>query len=108
MLVTIERHRLTVLLEVATGRLEVVERRFRRKAQLLQAARRVIDVDQQRAAWAALFEPLVVRTGSNQPHRRRPQLRWQTPIAHRSADGPVFKEQGVTVNELLALLMAGG
>ncbi len=60
-LVAVERHRLPVALEVRDRRAEVVEGRLGlHEPQLHELARRVIDVDEQRAPRSARFEPLVV------------------------------------------------
>src|SRR5204863_9767235 len=62
-LVTIERHRLAMRLQIGAGRPEVIKRRFRGdEPQLQQPARRVIDKSQQRAWRAAILEPGVLRT----------------------------------------------
>src|ERR1700751_243264 len=58
MLVTVQRHRLAVLLQIGAGRPEVIKRRFRGdEPQLQQPARRVIHKSQQRAWRAAVLEP---------------------------------------------------
>jgi hypothetical protein len=60
-LVAVERDRLPVALQVRDGGPEVVESRLGLdEAQLHQIARRVVDVDQQRAARPTAFEPRVV------------------------------------------------
>ena len=57
-LVAVERDGLAVVLEIRACRGEVVERGFRgHDAQLQQAARGVVHVDEQRARRAAVFEP---------------------------------------------------
>src|SRR5947199_6553912 len=59
--VAVERHGLAVTLEVAPGREEVIERGLGvREAELHEAAGGVVDVDQQRAARAAILEPGVL------------------------------------------------
>src|SRR5204863_3763473 len=59
--VAVERHGLAVTLEVAPGRVEVIERGLGvREAELHEAAGGVVDVDQQRAARAAILEPGVL------------------------------------------------
>src|SRR6201981_3240719 len=64
MLVTVQRHRLAVLLQIGAGRPEVVKRRFRGdEPQLHQPARRVIHKSQQRAWGGAILEPGVLRAG---------------------------------------------
>jgi hypothetical protein len=61
-LVTVERHRLAMLLQIGAGRSEVIERRFRGdKPRLHQPARRIIDETQQRARRTAVLEPGVLR-----------------------------------------------
>src|SRR2546428_7443328 len=57
----VERHGLAVTLEVAPGRVEVIERGLGvREAELHEAAGGVVDVDQQRAARATILEPSVL------------------------------------------------
>src|SRR5438128_7615098 len=59
--VAVERHGLAVTLEVAPGRVEVIERGLGvREAELHEAAGGVVDVDQQRAARATILEPGVL------------------------------------------------
>ena len=60
-LVAVERHWLAIASEVALTRGEVVERRLRAcESKLQKLAGRVIDEDKQRAAWASIFEPVMV------------------------------------------------
>ncbi len=62
MLIAVEGHRLAVALQLAPGRVEVVDGGFRvHEAQLHQAAGGIVDVHQQRADRAAILEPMVVR-----------------------------------------------
>src|SRR5437870_12388309 len=59
--VAVERHGLAGTLEVAPGRVEVIERGLGvREAELHEAAGGVVDVDQQRAARATILEPGVL------------------------------------------------
>src|SRR3989449_6204095 len=59
--VAIERHGLAVTLEVAPGRVEVIERGLGvREAEFHEAAGGVVDVDQQRAVRATILEPGVL------------------------------------------------
>src|SRR3989454_2837466 len=59
--VAVERHGLAVALEVASGRVEVIERGLGvREAELHEAAGGVVDVDQQGAARATVLEPGVL------------------------------------------------
>ena len=61
-LVTVERHRLAMRLQIGAGRPEVIKRRFRGdEPQLHQPARRIIHKSQQRARRAAILEPGVLR-----------------------------------------------
>ena len=61
MLVAVERHRLAVPAQVRGGRCEVVERGLGLdEAELHGAARRIIDVHEQRARRAAILEPRVL------------------------------------------------
>jgi len=61
-LVTVERHRLAVLLQIGAGRPKVIHRRFRGdEPQLHQPARRIIHKSQQRARRAAVLKPGVLR-----------------------------------------------
>src|SRR6266852_8621341 len=61
-LVTVERHRLAMLLQMGAGCPEVIKRRFRNdEPQLHQPARRIIHESQQRARRAAILEPGVLR-----------------------------------------------
>src|SRR5438105_8082602 len=61
-LVGIERDRLAVPLQIGPRRLEIIERRLRlHELQMHQPARRVVDVDQQRALRSARLEPPMVR-----------------------------------------------
>ena len=61
-LVTVERHRFAMRLQIGAGRPEVIKRRFRDdEPQLHQPARRIIHKSQQRARRAAILEPGVLR-----------------------------------------------
>src|SRR5882724_12666072 len=61
-LVTVERDRLAMLLQIGAGRPEVIKRRFRGdEPQLHQPARRIIHKTQQRARRAAILKPGVLR-----------------------------------------------
>src|SRR6202045_5470664 len=61
-LVTVERHRLAMRLQIGAGRPEVIKRRFRDdEPQLHQPARRIIHKSQQRAWRAAILKPGVLR-----------------------------------------------
>src|SRR5438034_1204780 len=71
--VAVERHGLAVTLEVAPGRVEVIERGLGvREAELHEAAGGVVDVDQQRAARATILEPGVLAAIELDQPRRAP------------------------------------
>ena len=62
MLVRVESQRAAIRLEVAVESFEVARRALAwHEPQLLQSARRVVDEDQQRTGFAAVFEPAVFR-----------------------------------------------
>src|SRR5216110_2310559 len=111
-----ERHGLAVTLEVAPGGVEVIERGLGvREAEPHEAAGGVVDVDQQRAARAAILEPGVLaaieldelaEAGPTLPRRiapagalgpRDPQAGGTHPAAQR-LDG---QDEGVLLGELL-------
>jgi hypothetical protein len=104
-----------VSLQVTTGRLEVVERGLGREAQLHKTARRVVDVDQQRASRPALLEPRVVRTVDlDQLADARAAAAWllgalatfasrppQAVLPHPCAQGLDREHQAVLLDQLL-------
>jgi hypothetical protein len=62
MLVAVEHDRLAMRLEVAAGRAEIIECRFRRdKSQMHQSACRIVNKRQQRALRRAILKPRMFR-----------------------------------------------
>ena len=62
MLVGVERDRLAVPLQIGPRRLEIIERRLRlHKLQMHQPARRIVDVNEQRALRPARLKPPMPR-----------------------------------------------
>src|SRR4249919_2484625 len=63
MLVGVKRDRLAITIQIGPRRLEIIKRRLRlHKLQMHQPARRVVDVDQQRALRYAPLEPPMLRS----------------------------------------------
>src|SRR4051812_21339373 len=63
MLVGVKRDRLAITIQIGPRRLEIIKRRLRlHKLQMHQPARRVVDIDQQRALRAARLEPPMLRS----------------------------------------------
>jgi hypothetical protein len=60
-LVAVKRLRFAMAFQVSPGRFEIAEGRFRvGEMQDHEPAGRVVDVDQQRAGWRAVFKPAMV------------------------------------------------
>src|SRR4029077_14844658 len=63
MLVGVKRDRLAITIQIGPRRLEIIKRRLRlHKLQMHQPARRVVDIDQQRALRSAPLEPPMLRS----------------------------------------------
>src|SRR6476646_8661076 len=63
MLVGVKRDRLSITIQIGPSRLEIIKRRLRlHKLQMHQPARRVVDIDQQRALRSAPLEPPMLRS----------------------------------------------